>query len=129
MAVQQASTQLPETPAELDGLIKARLNSELKVKTSPTVEYTVFSGQTRLRQRSHAQMTAPGHEVHAKSLVTFVRYTHRPTVLYILVPLHSFELCLSACDATFGTLQSVGHLICSTIHSCSTIVILEQDNN
>ena len=30
MAVQQASTQLPEDPAELDHLIKHRLNSDLK---------------------------------------------------------------------------------------------------
>lgn len=32
MAVQKASTQLPQNPAELDRLIKARLNSDLKAR-------------------------------------------------------------------------------------------------
>ncbi|KAL3138825.1 hypothetical protein ABBQ32_005660 [Trebouxia sp. C0010 RCD-2024] len=38
MAVQQASTQLPETPAELDGLIKDRLNSQLKFLDGLTLQ-------------------------------------------------------------------------------------------
>lgn len=63
MAVQQASTQLPETPAELDGLIKDRLNSQLKVKTFSVVNKTV----SLVRACMQAICCVCGH-------------THQPTV-------------------------------------------------
>lgn len=55
MAVQKASSQLPENPADLDRLIKARLNSDLKARLftyacrgNPSLAYSVAQSSQQL---------------------------------------------------------------------------------